>query len=154
LKPDDRSPEAYLASLPADRQEPMRALRQTILDHLPGGFVETMSHGMIGYVVPHEVYPAGYHCDPAQPLPFLSIAAQKGAITLYHMGLYADPELLAWFTAEYARRDLGRLDMGKSCVRFKKPDRIPLDLVGELVGRMPAARWIELYDASRPDRRR
>lgn len=149
LKHDDTSAAAYLASLPDDRREAMIALRNTILTHLPRGFVEAMSYGMIGYVVPHDIYPAGYHCDPAQPLPFLSIASQKSHIALYHMGLYADPDLLAWFEAEWAARDLGKLDMGKSCIRFKKPERIPLDLIGDLVERMSAERWIAVYEASR-----
>lgn len=153
MKHDATSPEAYLASLPDDRREALATLRQTILDNLPARFAEAMSYGMIGYVVPHEVYPAGYHCDPSLPLPFASIASQKNYVALYHMGIYADPELLAWFEGEWAARDLGKLDMGKSCIRFKKPERIPFDLIGELMGRMSAEQWIALYEASKPQKK-
>ena len=142
------SPEEYIAQLPEDRQVSMDRLRQTILKNLPEGFKEGMSYGMIGYVVPHSLYPAGYHCDPKLPLPFLSIASQKNFIAFYHMGIYAEPELHDWFVAEYPKHVKTKLDMGKSCIRFKKPDQIPFELLGELVSRMSAEKWIAIYEAN------
>src|SRR5215510_12587755 len=109
------SPDQYIKELPADRKEPVSKLRETVLKNLPKGFKETMGYGMLGYVVPHEIFPAGYHCDPKLPLPFMNIASQKNFIALYHMGLYGSPELLKWFTAEYAKQSPSKLDMGKSC---------------------------------------
>ena len=123
-------------------------LRQVILANLPKGFREELNYGMIGYVVPHAMYPAGYHCDPSLPLPFLNIACQKNFIGLYHMGIYADKKLLDWFTSEYVKRVKGKLDMGKSCVRFKKVDQIPLDLIGELVKRVSPRDWIKNYESA------
>ena len=141
------SPTEYLANVPAERQEYMNRLRQVILDNLPAGFEETMSYGMIGYVVPHTKYPAGYHCNTKLPLPFISIASQKNFVALYHMGIYASPELMDWFTTEYPKHCKRKLDMGKSCIRFKKAEEIPFELIGELVGKMTADEWIELYEA-------
>lgn len=140
------SPDAYFESLPADRQEPMRRLRETLRSHLPEGFEEGMGYGMVGYCVPHRLYPAGYHCTSGQPLPFLSMASQKNFIALYHMGLYADPELLDWFTAEWPKHVKTKLDMGKSCIRFKKPDAIPYELIGQLAEKMTPDAWIALYE--------
>ncbi|RNI28880.1 DUF1801 domain-containing protein [Rufibacter latericius] len=142
------SPQDYLETLPEDRKQAMNALRETLQANLPSGFSEEMSYGMIGYVVPHSLYPAGYHCDPKLPLPFLSIASQKNFIAVYHMGLYADPELLNWFTSEYPKHSKTKLDMGKSCIRFKKPDQIPLALLGELASKMTPQQWIELYETA------
>lgn len=142
------TPEAYLASLPDDRRTVMARLRATVLEHLPAGFEETMNYGMLGYVVPHSRYPDGYHCDPKQPLPFLNLAAQKRFYAVYHMGIYADPELLAWFEAEYAARVPTRLDMGKSCIRLKNPKHIPYDLIGELAGKMSPDDWIARYESA------
>ena len=136
------SAEAYLAELPEERQAPMKRLRQTLRDNLPEGFEETMAYGMIGYVVPHSLYPAGYHCDPKQPLPFISLASQKNYIALYHMGLYSDPNLLEWFKAEYAKQVPTRLDMGKSCIRFKKPENIPYELIAKLARKISPQEWI------------
>lgn len=136
----------YLNELPEPRQAAMNRLRETILSNLPDGFVETMNYGMIGYVVPHSLYPAGYHCDPKLPLPFMGIASQKNAISFYHMGIYATPSLLEWFTAEYPKHCSTKLDLGKSCIRFKKPELIPLDLIGELVGKMTVNDWVERYE--------
>lgn len=138
--------EAYFQELPEDRKEAMSRLRTTILENLPKGFAEIMSYGMVGYVVPHELYPAGYHCNPEQPLPFLGMASQKNAISFYHMGIYTNPELLDWFVQEYPKHCSLKLDMGKSCVRFKKPDKIPFDLIGELVRKMSPEQWIEIYE--------
>ena len=140
------SPENYIEQLPPERQEPMRQLRKTILDNLPEGFEEQMSYGMIGYVVPHSLYPAGYHCDTKLPLPFMNIASQKNFIAFYHMGIYANPELLAWFQAEFPKHVKTKLDMGKSCIRFKKPEQIPFALLGELVTKMTPEDWIDLYE--------
>lgn len=142
------TPEQYLEELPEDRQAPMRELRQVILDNLPAGFEEAMSYGMLGYVVPHSVYPDGYHCNPKLPLPFMNLASQKNFIGLYHMGIYSDPELAAWFQEEYAKAVPTKLDMGKSCVRLKKMDQIPYELVGRLAAKMTPRQWIDLYEAA------
>ena len=138
----------YIAQLPEERQEAMEKLRQTILENLPDKFREELNYGMIGYVVPHEVYPPGYHCDTKLPLPFMNIASQKNFVALYHMGIYANPELLNWFVAEYPKHVSSKLDMGKSCIRFKKVEQIPYDLIAELVGKMTADEWIQLYEAN------
>ncbi|MBT8272524.1 MAG: DUF1801 domain-containing protein [Bacteroidia bacterium] len=142
------SPEDYISQIPEDRQEAMKKLRKVILDNLPEGFEETMSYGMIGYVVPHSIYPGGYHCTPELPLPFMNIASQKNFIAVYHSGVYADPKMLEWFTTEYPKHNQRKLDMGKSCVRFKKIDEIPYDLIGELASKMTVQEWIDLYEAN------
>jgi hypothetical protein len=144
----------YIAGLEPERRAPIARLRDTIARKLPRGFEERMSYGMIGWVVPHTLYPAGYHCDPKLPLPFLALASQKQAISLHHMGLYADAELLAWFTAAHARASAKKLDMGKSCIRYKKAGDIPFDLIGELAGKMTPKQWIELYESTIKDARR
>ena len=136
----------YLQAIPEERKEPIRKLRETILKNLPKGFEEGFGYGMIGYVVPHSLYPSGYHCDPKQPLPFMGFASQKNFISFYHMGIYADAELLQWFQDEYVKVTKTKLDMGKSCVRFKKPEHIPYELIGKLVKRMKPKDWIELYE--------
>jgi len=138
--------DTYIAELPADRAETITKLRKIIRKHLPKGFVEQMSYGMMGWVVPHKLYPAGYHCDPKLPLPFLGLASQKNSVNLYHMGIYADPKLYDWFVKEYAKKVTGKLDMGKSCIRFKKPEQIPFDLIGELCTKMSPDDWIALYE--------
>ncbi|HSN59574.1 MAG TPA: DUF1801 domain-containing protein [Ferruginibacter sp.] len=136
----------YLEELPEERKIPMDKLRKAIKKNLPKGFKEVMSYGMIGYVVPHSIYPAGYHCDPKLPLPFMCLASQKNFIAVYHMGVYSDPKLLNWFTSEYAKRAKGKMDMGKSCMRFKKPENIPFDLVGELSSKITVEEWIATYE--------
>lgn len=136
----------YLATLPEERRLVMDELRKVIRKNLPKGFEETMSYGMPGWVVPHALFPKGYHCDPKQPLPFLSMASQKNFVALYHMGIYADSELMDWFVGEYAERVEGKLDMGKSCIRFKKLDRIPYALIGELAKKVTVKKWIETYE--------
>lgn len=136
----------YLDSLPEDRKPAMLQLQKIIKKNLPKGFSEEMNYGMLGYVVPHKLYPAGYHCDPKLPLPFLAIASQKNFIAIYHMGIYTDPLLLDWFTQAYTNLNLGKLDMGKSCIRFKNPSKIPYDLIGELVSKMTPQQWIALYE--------
>lgn len=140
--------DAYLAELPADRQKALNEIRKVIRKNLPKGFKECMNYGMIGYVVPHSKYPAGYHCDPSLPLPFMGLASQKNFIAFYHMGIYASPKLLQWFTDAYAKAGVGKLDMGKSCIRFKKPENIPFALLGELVSRMTPEDWIKQYEAA------
>ncbi len=149
-----KTPEEYLQGLPADRKEPMTKLREVILKNLPKGFKETMSYGMLGYVVPHEIYPSGYHCDPKLPLPFANIASQKNFIAFYHMGIYAMPDLLEWFTKEYLKQNPSKLDMGKSCMRFKKPEQIPYKLIGELIKKVSVAKWIEVYESNVKDSRK
>lgn len=136
----------YLDQLPSDRKKAVDELRKVILKNLPKGFKEEMSYGMIGYVVPHSLYSPGYHCDPKLPLPFLNIASQKNFISLYHMGLYANDNLMKWFTDEFKKRSISKLDMGKSCIRFKKPEQIPFELIGELVAKMTVQDWIQLYE--------
>jgi len=140
--------EEYLQEVPAERQVYFNQLRDVMLKNLPDGFVEQMSYGMIGYVVPHNIYPAGYHCDTKLPLPFANIASQKNFIALYHMGIYANPDLLDWFVKEYPKHCKLKLDMGKSCIRFKKADRIPFDLIAELMQKMTVDDWVELYEAN------
>lgn len=140
------TPQEYVDSLPEDRKKAISDLRKVISKNIPKGFKETMGYGMLGWVVPHALYPAGYHCDPKQPLPFAGVASQKNFISFYHMGVYANPELLQWFTAEYKKRVPTKLDMGKSCVRFKKPDQIPLDLIGELMSKLTVQDWIDTYE--------
>jgi hypothetical protein len=138
--------EEYLSELPAERQAAVRTLRDTLRAALPPGFEERMNYGMVGYVVPHSLYPAGYHCDPKAPLPFMGLASQKASVNLYHMGLYADPALLAWFTEAHATASKRKLDMGKSCIRYKKPEDMPLALLAELAGKMTVEAWIALYE--------
>jgi uncharacterized protein YdhG (YjbR/CyaY superfamily) len=142
------SPREYLDELPADRREPIQKLRNAVLKNLPKGFKEQMSYGMLGYVVPHSLYPEGYHCDPKTPLPFLAIASQKNFIALYHMGIYAKPDLLKWFTSEYPKHSTAKLDMGKSCIRFKKPEHIPYKLIAELAKKMTVKDWIATYETN------
>ena len=142
------SPEEYLAQLPEDRQEVISKLRKVINDNLPEGFSEQISYGMIGWVVPHSIYAPGYHCDPKQELPFLSIASQKNFVALYHFAMYADENLLNWFVAEYPKHCKRKLDMGKSCVRLKKMDDIPYELIGELASKMTVEKWIEIYETN------
>src|SRR6186997_1324091 len=125
-----KTPAQYIKELPADRKEALSNLREIILKNIPEGFAEVMSYGMLGYVVPHALYPAGYHCDPKLPLPFLAIASQKNFVAVYHMGIYADKGLLEWFLKEYPKHSSAKLDMGKSCLRFKKVDQIPFTLIG------------------------
>ena len=141
-----KTPQEYIDSLPEDRKTVISKLRNLILKNLPEGFEQVMGYGMMGFVVPHAIYPNGYHCDPKLPLPFLGIASQKNFVALYHMGIYADPELSAWFIAEYPKHAKTKLDMGKSCIRFKKMEDIPYDLIAELVTKMTVQDWISKYE--------
>jgi uncharacterized protein YdhG (YjbR/CyaY superfamily) len=136
----------YISKLPDDRKQAVEKLRKTIADNLPKGFAETMGYGMIAFTVPHSLYPNGYNCDPKLPLPFISIASQKNFVALYHMGIYAKPELLKWFTDEYATYSKTKLDMGKSCIRFKKVEHIPYELIAELSKKVTVKDWIETYE--------
>ncbi len=140
------TPEKYMEELPEDRKATMKKLRTTILENLPKGFEEVMSYGMIGYVVPHSIYPPGYHCDPKLPLPFINIASQKNFIAVYHMGLYANEQLLQWFLAEYEKLSAGKLDMGKSCLRFKPAKPIPYEIIGKLVSKVKPEEWVSIYE--------
>lgn len=142
-----KTPQDYIASLPEERQEPMNRLRDVLQQHLPAGFEFASSYGMPAFVVPHSTYPAGYHCKPEEALPFISIASQKNFIALYHMGIYSDPALLDWFTAEWPKHTKAKLDMGKSCIRFKKPAEIPYGLIGELATKMTPQDWIDRYES-------
>lgn len=146
MKYEADSPTEYIAQLPEDRQVAISELRKVIKKNIPKGFKELMSYGMIGYVVPHAIYPDGYHCDPKLPLPFMNISSQKNFIAVYHMGIYADKNLLDWFTKEFPKHSTLKLDMGKSCIRFKKPDQIPFKLIGELAAKMTVADWVKIYE--------
>lgn len=140
------SPQEYIDSLPEDRKSSVEKLRQVILNNLPEGFQEVMGYGMLGYVVPHQIYPDGYQCNPKLPLPFMNVASQKNFVSLYHMGIYANPDLLNWFSVEYSKRVNTKIDMGKSCIRFKKMDQIPFELIGELVRKISVEDWIFCYE--------
>lgn len=140
------SAEDYVDQIPEERQAPIQRLRKVILANLSEGFEEGINYGMLGYYVPHSVYPDGYHCDPKAPLPFMNIASQKNFIAVYHMGMYAKKELLDWFVSEYPRHCKYKLDMGKSCLRFKKIDDIPYELIGELTAKMSKDEWVEIYE--------
>ncbi|GAA4756878.1 MULTISPECIES: DUF1801 domain-containing protein [Flavobacterium] len=138
----------YLNEIPEERKAAFTKLRNTIIESLPKGFQEGMRYGMIGYSVPHSIYPNGYHCNPKDPLPFAGLASQKNFIAFYHMGIYANPELLNWFTSEYPKYSKKKLDIGKSCVRFKKPEDVPFELIGELMTKMSTQDWIETYESA------
>jgi uncharacterized protein YdhG (YjbR/CyaY superfamily) len=146
--------DAYLAELPEDRQKAISQLRKVIKKNIPKGFKEEMNYGMIGYVVPHSKYPAGYHCTPELPLPFLNIASQKNTITVYHMGMYANPKLEKWFVDAYTKATGKKADKGKSCLRYKKPEDIPYDLIGELASKITVDEWIKLYETNLKDSRK
>ncbi len=142
-----KTPDEYIDLIPEERKEVMQNLRKVIKENLPKGFSEVISYKMIGYVVPHELYPDGYHCDPKLPLPFMNIASQKNFIAVYHSGIYANPELMDWFVGEYPKYVKTKLDMGKSCIRFKKTDQIPMKLIGELSTKMTPQEWITMYES-------
>jgi hypothetical protein len=143
---DAKSVEAYLASLPEDRRAAIQAVRAAILKNLDAEYEEGMQYGMIGYYVPHRVYPPGYHCDPKQPLPFVCLASQKNYMSVYLGCVYSSSEMEKWFRQEWAKSGK-KLDMGKSCIRFKKLDDLPVELIGQTVARMPARKFIEFYEA-------
>jgi len=142
------TPEDYIAQIPEERKKAFQKLRETVRKNLPKGFEEGIQYKMIGFYVPHSRYPDGYHCDPKLPLPFMSIASQKNFVGFYHMGMYAKKELLDWFVEEYPKHCDTKLDMGKSCVRFKKIDAIPYELIAELCKKMSPKEWIEIYESN------
>lgn len=139
-------PDDYIRALPDERKQALTTLREVIGSNLPKGFLETISYGMIAYVVPHHLYPKGYHCDVKQALPFINLASQKQHIAIYHMGLYANTKLYNWFIAEYKKYSSKKPDMGKSCIRFKKPEHIPYALIAELCKKMTVEDWIQCYE--------
>jgi Domain of unknown function (DU1801) len=146
MKIEANSVKEYLYAVPEHQKSGVLKLAETIRKNLPAGFEECMNYGMVGYVVPHSLYPSGYHCDPKLPLPFMGLAAQKNFIAFYHMGIYAKPELMDWFLNSYNTLSLKKLDAGKSCLRFKKEEDIPYDLLGELVTKMSTTAWIQTYE--------
>ena len=147
------SPEDYISQVPEERQEALKQLRKVINKNLPKGFEEGIQYGMIGYYVPHSIYPDGYHCTPSEPLPFMSFASQKNSVNLYHSGIYAIPELHDWFVSEYPKHCKRKLDMGKSCIRFKKIDEIPFGLIGELSSKITVEEWINFYETNTKNRK-
>ena len=140
-----QTPEAYIAQIPEERRGPLQELRKQIRENLPKGFEETISYGMIGYVIPHDIFPEGYHVDPTLPLPFINLASQKNFISVYHYGVYTNKELLDWFTRAYKDQTGRKPDMGKSCIRFKKVEQIPYELIGELCTKITPEQYIEMY---------
>lgn len=136
----------YINQIPENQLEVFNTIRETILQNLPDGFQECISYGMIGYVIPHSIYPNGYHCNPKLPLPFASIASQKNNITIHHMGLYADSEIANWFVQEFPKFSSQKPDMGKGCIRFKKWNEIPYELIGLLFTKISVQDWISLYE--------
>jgi len=148
MKYEANTVEEYIVQLPEDRIAPFKKLRETILDSLPKGFEEGMGYGMPTYYVPHSLYPDGYHCDPKLPLPFINIASQKNFIAFYNMGIYSNPKLLEWFTTEYPNYVKTKLEMGKSCIRFKKMNQIPFELLGKLVSKVSVKDWIDTYESA------
>jgi len=143
------TPDDYIKLQPPERQSALESLRITIKKCLPNGFEETIQYGMIGYVVPHSLYPQGYHVNPKEPLPFIALANQKGYIAFYHLGMYADKPLLEWFVKSYEALRIGKLDMGKSCVRLKKMEQIPYELIGELCAKLTFEDYVNLYEANK-----
>lgn len=148
MKANGTTVKEILANVPEERAEAFNRLHQTIIENLPEGFEAAISYGGLCYVVPHSLYPSGYHCKPEEPLPFAGIASQKNSVNLYHMGIYSDPELMKWFTEEYPKHSKRKLDMGKSCIRFKKTQDIPFELIGELMKKMTVQDWVNIYESN------
>ena len=142
------TPEEYIAQLPEDRKQAVELLRTTVKQSLPVGFEETMQYGMIGYVIPHSIYAPGYHVNPKEPLPFIAIASQKSHVALYHMGLYTFPDVFEWFAMEYPKHVKTKLDIGKSCIRFKNMSTIPYGLIAELCRKITPEDYIAKYEMS------
>jgi len=147
MQTSGKTVEEILDNIPEDRSESFNKLHQIIVKNLPKGFEPGISYGGLGYVIPHSIYPAGYHCKPIEPLPFAGIASQKNFISFYHMGIYSEPKLLEWFVNEYPKHSNQKLDMGKSCIRFKKLSEIPYELIGALMRKMTVQQWIDLYES-------
>ncbi len=146
MKAQGTTVEEILRNLPEDRKAYFNRLHEVIIANLPEGFEPAISYGGLGYVIPHKLYPAGYHCKPEEPLPFAGIASQKNSINFYHMGIYANPDLYNWFVKEYPNHSKQKLDMGKSCIRFKKMEEIPYQLIAELMTKITAQEWIKQYE--------
>jgi uncharacterized protein DUF1801 len=153
MKSTATTPEEYVRELPAERREAITALRNVISKNIPTGFKEVMCYGMIGWVVPFDLFPAGYHCNPKMPVPFANIASQKNFISLHHLGIYSNPGLLKWFKEEFARQSKSRLDMGKGCIRFKKMEDIPFKLIGELMKKITVKDWLAFYEKALQERK-
>lgn len=136
----------YISQLEESRKEIIENLRKAMKSNLPAGFNEEINYGMIGYVVPHSIYPSGYHCNTKLPLPFMNLASQKNHIGVYHMGIYSDPDLLKWFEEEWSKLEIGKLNMGKSCIRLNPKKQIPYDLIGRLSAKISVDQWIETYE--------
>jgi len=141
-----KTAEEYINEVPEERREYFIKLRETIVKNIPKEFEEQINYGMIGYVVPHKLYSPGYHCNPKLPLPFASIASQKNFIALYHSGIYANPKLHDWFVKEYPKHSKLKLDMGKSCIRFKKFDQIPYQLIAQIMKKISVKDFITQYE--------
>ncbi len=146
MKIEAKNVEEYLENVAENHKFSINKLREIVKLNIPQGFLETINYGMIGYVVPHDLYPKGYHCDTKLPLPFINIASQKNFVAFYHMGIYAVPELYSWFLDAYEKLSTKKIDMGKSCIRFKKPEDIPYDLLAELVSKLSVEQWIGVYE--------
>lgn len=146
MKTEANSVEEYLLQIPEERKSSFEKLCKTITENLPKGFENGMSYGMICWSVPLKTYAAGYHCKANTPLPFISVASQKNFVAVYHMGIYANPELLNWFVEEFPKYSDKKLDMGKSCIRFKKAAEIPFELIGKLCQKISPEEWISLYE--------
>ena len=146
MKSNANTPQEYIDTLPIERKVVIQTIRKEILNNLPKGFTECMSYGMLAFVVPHAIYPNGYHCNPQEPLPFINLASQKNHVSIYHMGLYTNSELLDWFAEEYPKHTSSKLDMGKCCIRFKKMDNIPYKLIGLLCTKWTPQEWINQYE--------
>ncbi len=138
--------EEYISQIPEERREAFRKLLETVDRNLPEGFQQTMQYGMVTWAVPMKTYPAGYHCAKDTPLPFISVASQKNFVAFYHMGIYSDQTLLDWFVSEFPKYSQKKLDMGKSCIRFKKMEDIPFELMGELCAKISVNEWIASYE--------
>lgn len=145
--------EAYISQIDDKWRDSFVQLSEIVQNHIPDGFESVLQYGGISFVVPLSTYPQGYHVTPNTPLPFISIIAQKKHLSLYHMGVYSDPELLHWFQEEYAKQVPTKLNMGKSCIRFTNPSKIPYSLIGELVEKMTVTDWIQRYEASKNEER-
>jgi len=146
MRSNAKTPDEYVAGLPDERKQIVSDIRTTINKNLPKGFKEGMAYGMISWAVPHELYPPGYHCDPKLPLGYMGLASQKNYVSLYSMCLYTGGKQLDWFTNEWAKHSQKKLDMGKCCIRFKKSEDVPLNLIGELASKLTPQDWIEIYE--------